>query len=105
MLDYFKPVDEENEDSEHHKRIRNQTWCSIETQDDREFTQQEIKEISQNMNPKKAPGENGINSKILLQVFKILPRYVTAIYYSCLKNGCFPKQWKREKIIPIVKPG
>ena len=49
MLDYFIPVDEENEDNEH-KRIRSQARGSIGTQDDREFTQQEIKEILENMN-------------------------------------------------------
>ena len=34
-----------------------------------------------------------------------LPRYLTAIYNGCLKEGVFPKRWKEAKIIPIVKPG
>ena len=34
-----------------------------------------------------------------------LPRYLTAIYNGCLKDGVFPKRWKKAKIIPRVKPG
>jgi hypothetical protein len=27
------------------------------------------------------------------------------MYNGCLRNGVFPKRWKREKLIPIIKPG
>jgi hypothetical protein len=97
MLDYFIPVDEDNEDNEHHKGTRNQARGSLGTQDDTKFTQQEIKEILEDMNPKKAPGENGINSKIHLQVFKILPSNVTAIYNSCLKMDAFQNSGREQK--------
>jgi len=29
----------------------------------------------------------------------------TALYNGCLRTACFPRIWKRAKIIPIVKPG
>ena len=35
----------------------------------------------------------------------ILPKYLTTIYNGCLKEGVFPKRWKKAKLIPIVKPG
>ena len=35
----------------------------------------------------------------------ILPRYLAAIYNVCLREGVFPKRWKKARIIPIVKPG
>jgi hypothetical protein len=38
-------------------------------------------------------------------VVAILPKYLTAIYNGCLKEGVFPKRWKKSKILPIVKPG
>ena len=28
----------------------------------------------------------------------------TAIYNGCLRTGCFPRIWKKAKIIPIIKP-
>jgi hypothetical protein len=29
---------------------------------------------------------------------------MTAIYNACLRTGCFPKNWKIAKMLPIVKP-
>jgi len=26
------------------------------------------------------------------------------VYNKCLKEGCFPKQWKKSSIVPITKP-
>ena len=57
------------------------------------------------MNPVKCPGEDGMTSKILLEVYKNYPKCVTAVYNTCLTRGYFPKQWKRSKVIPIIKPG
>ena len=57
------------------------------------------------MGNKKAPGEDGISNEVWKGVSAILPKYLTAIYNGCLKEGVFPKRWKKSKIIPIVKPG
>jgi hypothetical protein len=54
---------------------------------------------------KKAPGEDGIPIEMWKCVGAILPRYLTAIYNGCLKEGVFPKRWIKARIIPIVKPG
>jgi hypothetical protein len=35
----------------------------------------------------------------------LLPEATTAIYNGCLRTACFPRTWKRAKLIPIVKPG
>lgn len=35
----------------------------------------------------------------------MFPSFITAMYNGCLKRGCFPKQWKKSRIIPIMKPG
>jgi ribonuclease HI len=61
--------------------------------------------VVKKFNPKKAPGEDGLTSGIILQVFRSFPSFLTEEYNKCLKDGCFPKQWKRSSIIPIIKPG
>jgi hypothetical protein len=30
---------------------------------------------------------------------------VTSLYNGCLRKGCFPKRWKKARVIPITKPG
>ena len=75
------------------------------TEDDVEFTEQEVTNAIQDMRNKKAPGEDGIPNEVWKGVMKILPKYLTAIYNICLKEGVFPRRWKTAKIIPIVKPG
>ena len=105
MLEYFIPVDDGIMDNEYHRHIRNQIKDPISVQDDREFSQEEVLRVLENMNPQKCPGEDGITSGILLRVFMKFPRFVTAIYNDCLKRGVFPKLWKRANIVPIVKTG
>jgi len=58
-----------------------------------------------NLKTKKARGEDGITGEIYKRVYKLLPSFTYTIYTVCLQAGCFPKRWKRAKIIPIVKPG
>ena len=30
---------------------------------------------------------------------------MTTLYNGCLQTGCFPRRWKRARIIPTTKPG
>lgn len=105
MLDHFVPEDKESEDFEYHRSIRAENNIPIDTHDDHMFTQREIEDHLKRMDPNKTPGEDGITSTILRKVFEIFPKYMTAMYNSCLKTSTFPKQWKRARIIPIIKPG
>lgn len=105
MLDYFIPLDNEDDDNDYHKEVRYFTETVGSTEDDKDFTIEEIRTVLEQMNPTKSPGENGISSTILLRVFNKFPQFVTTIYNRCLQTGCFPRLWKRAKIIPIVKPG
>jgi hypothetical protein len=77
----------------------------IDTRDDKDFTQGEIKQIIGSFNGKKAPGRDGITRGIYLRTFNNLPRLITEIYNQCLKRGCFPRRWKVPNIITIPKPG
>ena len=105
MLDYFVPEDNETNDSAVHKQIRELIKEPIDTEDDTPFSREEIVSVIKKFNPKKAPGEDGLTSEIILYVFRSFPSFLTEVYNKCLKEGCFPKQWKKSSIVPIIKPG
>jgi len=104
MLEYFTSEDNELEDNNYHKQVRDKTTRPTNTPDDSEFTIEEIRRVIEGMDNKKAPGEDGITAEIFKQTFKILPKSITAMYNGCLKNGIFPEIWKKAKFIPITKP-
>ena len=62
-------------------------------------------DVINGINKNKAPGEDGITSDILQRALNLLTNYTTAMYNGCLRTACFPRIWKRAKIIPIFKPG
>lgn len=64
-----------------------------------------MKDTIKTIDHKKTSVEDGITSKILLWNVESLPQTLTSIYNGCLKNACFPKRWKKARIIPIIKPG
>jgi len=103
ILDYLLTEDN-GDDNPHHKNIRRAIEEPIHTDDDAEFTQEEIKSTIESFNYKKAPGLDGITGGIYHRMFNIFPRIITTIYNQCLKQGCFPKRWKIAKVIPVTKP-
>jgi hypothetical protein len=84
MMETFAPRDRNGDNNDYHKQIRFLSGQSANTEDDREFTTPEIKNIVENMK-NKAPGEDGITSVIHNQAFKTVPTFITAVYNSCLK--------------------
>jgi hypothetical protein len=70
MLEYFIPEDNELEDNNDHKQVRDKTTRPPKTPDDCEFTIEEIRRVIEGMDNKKAPGEDGITA----ETFKILPK-------------------------------
>jgi len=87
------PEDNQEEDTELQKNIRALAQEVIDTDDDKEFTVQEVKNVVLSMGKNKAPGEDGIPSEVFKSVIEILPRYMTAIYTGCLRKGTFPQRW------------
>jgi len=104
MMETFAPRDNRGDDNEYHKQIRALSEQPANTAEDQEFTTPEIRNIIENMK-NKAPGEDGITIVSYNHAFKTVPTFITAIYNSCLKQGIFPTEWKKAKIIPIIKPG
>ena len=104
MIEQHIQEDIAQDDTDHHMNIIRLTQKPIETTDDREITQNEVRHIIEGFNPRKVPEPDGNTSEILIFVFKIIPTAVTSIYNECLRRGCFPENWKITKIIPVTKP-
>ena len=62
-----------------------------------------MKEIISNVQDKKCPGPDGIDGVILKRMHKTLPTFWTTLLNKCLLLGCFPKVWKRARVIAIPK--
>jgi len=78
MAEQLIPEDNPQDDTDPHKNIRRLTEQPIETIDDRDFSQDEVRQIIEGFNPRKvAPGPDGITSNILTLVFKSIPKTVT----------------------------
>jgi len=78
ILDYLFTEDS-GEDNLHHKNIRKAIEEPIHTDDDAEFTQEEIKNTIESFNHKKAPGLDGITGGIYHRMFHMFPRIITTI--------------------------
>ena len=105
MIDILIPEDSTQDDTTQHKNTRRLADQQIDTANDREFTQDEVRQTIESFNPRKAPGLDGITREILTLTFQSIPQTITAMYNECLKRGRFPEHWKIAKIIPITKPG
>ena len=56
-----------------HTYIYTHTHTYLHTQTYAEFTKEEILVVIEKFDPGKAPGEDGLNSEILLKIFKHFP--------------------------------
>ena len=105
MLQQFIPDDNPETDSQQQAEIRELMNEEINTGDDKIFTQEEITRVLKKFDPRKAPGEDGLTSEILVRSLRCFPNFTTEIYNQCLRKGIFPRIWKTSIIIPIAKPG
>jgi len=95
MLQILTPEENQENDTELQKNTRALAQEDIDTDDDKEFTVQEVKNVVLSMGKNKAPEEDGISSEVFKSVVEILPRYMTAIHNGCLRKGTFPQRWKK----------
>ena len=102
-MEYFIPEDSASSDETHCQQARQLMTEHLNTIDDVQFKKHEIQAALEKFDPQKAPGEDAINSDVLLRAFRNFPTFFTEVYNKCLKNGHFPNYWKRSIIQPIVK--
>ena len=98
MIQKFAPEDNQEEDAETHSQIRKMVNEAPDTQDDEEFTLQEVSNTIQSMVNQKAPGADGITNEVWKCIGAILPRYLTAIYNGCLRERNFSEKVEESKV-------
>jgi hypothetical protein len=53
----------------------------------------------------KAPGPNGIPSRVLTHLPKRAITFLTRVFNAVLRRQYFPPVWKHARVLPILKPG
>jgi len=74
VMDLLIPEDSTQDDTIQHKNMRRLTAQPIDTANDREFTQDEVRQTIDSFNPRKTPGLDGITREILTFFFKASPK-------------------------------
>ncbi|XP_015438039.1 PREDICTED: retrovirus-related Pol polyprotein from type-1 retrotransposable element R1 [Dufourea novaeangliae] len=72
---------------------------------DQKVTAEEIKTIARSLSEKKAPGIDGLPSKIAKILAEQRPSTLLDMYNACYDNGYFPDRWKTGKLVLIPKKG
>ena len=81
MLEHLLPEDDPQKDTDQRKEVSRQTERPINTADDKEFSQDEIRQVLEGFKDKKAPGPNGITNEIVKKVFQDIPKTMTQFLY------------------------
>ena len=68
-------------------------------------TVEELREICGRFGDNKAPGLDGIPNRALKLAVKTRPDLFANTFEACLKEGIFPAQWKKQKLVLLPKPG
>ncbi|CAK1540866.1 unnamed protein product [Leptosia nina] len=103
LLKHFYPDDGPDTDPTHiQTRVTSNNIPN--TQDDPEFSQEEVLETLRQMNPNKAPGHDHLTSDICSMVASQYPGLITNILNRCLSLAYFPSTWKKTIVKVIPKP-
>jgi hypothetical protein len=73
MMDAFAPKDNNQDNNDYHKSVRTLTEQPVNTEDNQEFTTEEVRNAIESMANNKAPGKDGITGNIYKQAFKMVP--------------------------------
>ncbi|KAH8259088.1 hypothetical protein KR044_000738, partial [Drosophila immigrans] len=46
---------------------------------------------------------DGITGVICKEVWRAIPQHLAALYSRCLAEGHFPTEWKRPRVVPLLK--
>jgi len=73
MIEELGPENNTQEDTDHNMNTGRIMEQPMETTDDRDLTQEEVRVIIEDFNLRKTPGPDGISSEILRPLFKSYP--------------------------------
>jgi hypothetical protein len=96
-LEHLILQDNIQDDTDYHRANRSLAEQPIHTPDDKDFTQDEVRQVVERFKPRKAPGPDGITNKIQQLIYKGIHITMTAIYNEYLKQGAFPLTGKRQE--------
>nr|AMS38371.1 hypothetical protein [Bactrocera tryoni] len=66
--------------------------------------EKEVMEVAERFGNAKAPGLDGIPNKALKIAINHSKRAFAELYSRCLKEGVFPKIWKKQRLVLLQKP-
>jgi hypothetical protein len=69
------------------------------------LTEEEVSKELSKINTTKAPGPDGISTRVLKECRDELKTPITRLYNSSLKTGKLPNDWKKANVVPIYKKG
>lgn len=67
------------------------------------FTLQELTDATRSLKNNKAPGPDGIPAEVIKEIAIKCPEIMLNMYNSCLREGVFPKVWKKQLLVLINK--
>ena len=68
------------------------------------FTLTALDHAFHGINPRKAPGPDGLDGTILLKCYQVNPGFFLDLYNKCLATSAFPTNWKNGTVILLKKP-
>lgn len=68
-----------------------------------QFTVQELQTAARSLKNNKAPGPDGIPVEVIKEIAVQRPDLLLKMYNSCLGEGFFPKDWKKQHLVLISK--
>ncbi|CAB0035437.1 unnamed protein product [Trichogramma brassicae] len=98
LLERFFPRDEQGDD-----------WrVSVEGTDEEnepvmEFEESETERVVRRVKRKKAPGLDGFRNEWIRIAWSVIPEYVSGLMSDCLREGCFPIEWKQARVVALLK--
>jgi hypothetical protein len=105
LLQTFFPEDSTAQDSGKQRNIMAQIreLGPPDPQLEQNFTEHEVDELIRNLDDSKCPGPDGIDGIIVKRLHKCLPKFWISLFNKCFALGCFPKEWKKARVIAIPK--
>ena len=105
LMDKLLPNDDEENETEIHRTIRRKLMENYDVSEEAaSFTPEEISKVINSLARRKAAGPDGIKNEVLQKLDHKLTPWLTNFYNECLKQGRFPKTWKKSKL-KILKKG
>ena len=62
-----------------------------------------IVEIIKSLDPNKTHGHNEISIRMIKLCASSIAKPLSILVRNCFKNECFPQEWKKENIVPVLK--